>query len=43
MQDRPQQAFGRHVYVASELGLSRAQIDAEYRDYVERFGVAREG
>ena len=42
MQDRPQQAFGRHVYRAEELGLSRAALDAEYADYRERFGVARE-
>ena len=33
MQDRPQQAFGRHVYRAEELGLSRAQIDADYAEY----------
>jgi hypothetical protein len=43
MQERGQAAFGRHVYVASELGLSRESLAEEYRDYRERFGVAREG
>jgi hypothetical protein len=43
MQDRPQQAFGRHVYEASELGLSREALDREYAAYRERFEVPREG
>jgi len=43
MQERGQAAFGRHVYVASELGLSREALDEQYGDYRERFGVAREG
>jgi hypothetical protein len=42
MLDRPQQTFGRHVYVASELGLSKAQLDSEYADYRARFGVPSE-
>jgi hypothetical protein len=42
MQDRPQQAFGRHVYRAEQLGLSQAALDAEYADYRERFEVVRE-
>lgn len=42
LQDRPQQAFGRHVYRAEELGLSRAALDALYADYRERFEVPRE-
>jgi len=42
MQDRPQQAFGRHVYRAEELGLSRAQIDADYAEYRARFAVPSE-
>jgi hypothetical protein len=33
---------GRHVYDASELGLSREALDAEYADYRERFLVPRE-
>ncbi len=43
MRDRPQQAHGRHVYEASELGLSREALDAGYADYRERFGVPSEG
>jgi hypothetical protein len=42
MLDRPQQTFGRHVYVASELGLSKAQLDSEYADYRARFGAPSE-
>lgn len=42
MQDRHQAAFGRHVYRAEELGLSRDALDREYAPYRERFQVPRE-
>jgi hypothetical protein len=42
MQDRHQAAFGRHVYRAEELGLSREGLEREYAEYRARFQVPRE-
>jgi hypothetical protein len=42
LRGRPQDAFGRHVYDPAAFGLRRADMDARYASYRERFGVPLE-
>ena len=39
LDERPQQAFGRHRYVAEDFGLSKAAIAERYSDYTKRFDI----
>jgi len=42
MRDRPQEAFGRHVYDPADFGWSYARLDAGFAGYRESFGITRE-
>ena len=37
----PQGKHGRHVYSLKEFGLTEAQVRDHFRDYCERFSIAR--
>jgi hypothetical protein len=43
LEERPQQAFGRHRYDARDFGLEPGAIAERYREYTSRFGVPAEG
>lgn len=40
LRDRPQEAFGRHVYDAADYGWTREGLADEFAGYAERYGVA---
>jgi hypothetical protein len=42
MRERPQAAFGRHVYDPADFGWSYEQLAEEFGAYRERFGVAKD-
>jgi hypothetical protein len=42
IEERPQQAFGRHRYEASDFGFEAGAIAERYAEYTDRFGVPRE-
>ena len=43
LEERPQQAFGRHRYRAEDFGLARPAIAERYAEYTERFSVPTKG
>lgn len=43
MQQRSQSAFGRHGYDPADFGFDDAMFEADYGDYVTRYGIKREG
>jgi len=38
----PQNKFGKHAYSLEQYGLSVAQLEPFYADYIARFGVEQE-
>ncbi|MCR9096550.1 MAG: sulfotransferase [bacterium] len=43
LHDKPKGKHGAHAYSLEEYGLDAAMVDAVYADYVEYYGIAREG
>ncbi len=43
MQQRSQSTWGRHGYDPADFGFDDAMFDADYGDYVARYGIKREG
>ena len=39
LRDRPQQAFGRHVYDPADYGWTRDGLADEFGSYAKRYGV----
>jgi hypothetical protein len=42
LRERPQTAFGRHVYAPADFGMNAGAIDERFRDYREHYDVPRE-
>ena len=40
LQDRPQDAFGRHRYDPADFGWTYAGLAEEFADYTERYQIA---
>ena len=43
LRDKPKGKHGAHAYSLEEYGLDATMVDAVYADYVEYYGIAREG
>jgi hypothetical protein len=43
LEHRPPDAFGRHRYDPADFGWSYAGLDAEFDDYIERYGIETTG
>ena len=39
MADNPQGKHGKHSYSLEEYGLTREGVQAQFRDYIERFDI----
>jgi hypothetical protein len=40
LEDRPQDAFGRHRYNPTDFGWTYPELAEEFKDYTERYGIA---
>ncbi len=40
---RPQDAFGRHRYDPADFGWTYADLEAEFKAYIERYGIEAAG
>ena len=41
LEDRPQDAFGRHRYDPADFGWTYPELGEEFKDYTQRYGIAR--
>jgi hypothetical protein len=40
LEDRPQDAFGRHRYDPADFGWTYPELAEEFKDYTRRYGIA---